>query len=169
VTNYQGDCLVGRETEKISLRFDPSDVIHILAYTLETANSPARFLGVLRARDRKEDKLSLQSLKLEQRLIRERGSKIDQSSIFIDALDRNELAERKVRGKRKQQRRKEHERTGRSEGLGNVVEFKRQESKERAKDTPAVASAQKPVKRLKPKQSAKVAAVNWQQQLDENW
>ncbi|RZM79153.1 Mu transposase C-terminal domain-containing protein [Leptolyngbya iicbica] len=166
---FQGDCLVGRETEKISLRFDPSDIIHILAYTLETANSPAKFLGVLRACDRKEQKLSLQSLKLEQRLIRERGSEIDQTSIFLDALERNELAERKVRGKRKQQRRKEHERTGRSEGLGNVVEFKRQENEEQAKDVPAVAATQKPVKRLKPKRSAKVAAVNWQQQLDESW
>jgi len=166
---YQGDCLVGRETEKISLRFDPSNIIHILSYTEETKDSPAKFLGVLRARDRKEEKLSLKSLKLEQQLTRERGSEIDQSSIFLDTLERNDLAEHKVRGKRKQQRRKEHERTGRSEGLGNVVEFKRQESEEKATDILAVAPAQKSVKRFKPKRSAKVAAVNWQQQLDEDW
>jgi putative transposase len=166
---YQGDCLLGRETEKISFRYDPGNIIHILAYTVEETDKPSKFLGVLKARDRKEEKLSLHSLKLEQKLIRARGKKLDQSSIYNDALKRNERAERELHGLRKQQRRKEHERTGRSEGLGNVIDFKRQENEAKESQALQITPQPKPLKRLKPKQKAKVAAKNWQQKLSGNW
>ena len=166
---YQGDCLLGWETEKVSLRYDPNNIIHILAYTVEETDKSSRFLGVLKARDRKEEKLSIQSLKLEQKIVRERGKELDQSSIYKDVLERNERAERKLHGKRKQQRRKEHEGTGRSEGLGNVVDFKRQESEAKGTKTSQIGPIQKLVKCLKPKRKATVAAENWQQKLSENW
>ena len=136
---------------------------------MEETDKSSRFLGVLKARDRKEEKLSIQSLKLEQKIVRERGKELDQSSIYKDVLERNERAERKLHGKRKQQRRKEHEGTGRSEGLGNVVDFKRQESEAKGTKTSQIGPIQKLVKCLKPKRKATVAAENWQQKLSENW
>jgi hypothetical protein len=84
-------------------------------------------------------------------------------------LDRNEFVESKLKDKRKQKREKEHERAGCSEGLSNVIEFKRQEEDQKNTTTPQVPAAPPPAKRLRPKGSARVAAVNWNQHLDENW
>jgi putative transposase len=68
---YQGDCLSGHT--KVSLRYDPGNIVHILAYTEEKDDASSKFLGVLKARDRKEEMLSLKSLEFEQRLNRETG------------------------------------------------------------------------------------------------
>lgn len=160
---YFGDCLLGLGGERINLRYDPSNIIHILAYTEEEVDAPSKFLGVLKNRDRKEEKLSLHSLKLERKKILKSGKEIDRSSIFMDALDRNELSEKKSRENRKQKRHKEHERAGCSDGLTNLLEFKSQEVKDDSK------AAYKPTKRLVPKQPAKVFAENWNKQLDDEW
>lgn len=164
---YQGDCLL--DQEKVSLRYDPGNIIHILAYTEEKGDTPSKFLGVLKARDRKEEKLSLKSLRFKRNLDLEKGDSYDMSSVFDDVLDCNEFVENKLKEKRKQKREKEHERAGCSDGLSNVIEFKRQEAEEKNTVKPQVQAEQPPVKRLRPKRSAKVAVANWNQHLDENW
>ncbi|PSN15846.1 integrase [filamentous cyanobacterium CCT1] len=166
---YQGDCLLGRETEKISLRYDPSNIVQILAYTEEKAGIASKYIGVLKMRDRKEEKLSLKTLRFWHQLIRKAGKAIDQSSILRDVLDRNEFAENKVREGRKQRRNKEHDRAGCSEGLSNVIDMKRQESKQAGVNANSTPVAQEPEKRLKPKRSAIVAVTNWVQHLTDNW
>jgi putative transposase len=164
---YQGDCLFGHK--KVSLRYDPGNIIYILAYTEEKDDTPTKFLGVLKIREREEEKLSLKTLELEQQLKKEKGRSYDMSSVFDDVLDCNEFVENKLKEKRKQKREKEHERAGCSDGLSNVIEFKRQETEEKDTAKPQVQAEQPPAKRLRPKRSAKVAAANWNQHLDENW
>jgi putative transposase len=165
---YEGDCLSGYK--KISLRYDPGNIMYILAYTEEKDDTPSKFLGVLKIRERKEEKLSLKSLELEQRLNHDKGRSYDMSSVFDDVLDRNEFVENKLKKEKRQQKRaKEHERAGCSDGLSNVIEFKRQEVEEKNMAKPQVQAEQPPAKRLQPKHSAKVAAANWNQHLDENW
>ncbi|WP_155523664.1 Mu transposase C-terminal domain-containing protein [Nodosilinea nodulosa] len=74
---YQGDCLLDPQIDRVSIRYDSSNIIYILAYTEEKVDTPSQFLGVLKIRDRKKDKLSLTNLRLEQRLIRERSKTIE--------------------------------------------------------------------------------------------
>ena len=66
---YKGECLRYCQSEYITLRYDPSNILRLMAYTKEDNGQPARYLGVIRARDKnsailihdgmEKDKLSL--------------------------------------------------------------------------------------------------------------
>jgi hypothetical protein len=153
----------------VELRYDPSNIIHILAYTVGDTESPSRCLGVLKSRDRREEKLSLKSLRFEQRIIREEEKARDKSSIHLDELERNEFVEKKIREKKKQIRRKEHEQTGRSEGLTNVISIDRKEEQKKESNLNQKGGGKRPSQKLEPKRTAEVVVSDWNQHSEEDW
>ncbi len=106
---------------KVTVRYDPSNIVRILVYTLEQDGQPSKYLGVIRSRDLTEDRLSLREWKEREKQIRKEGKAIDQTSILAQQRDLNNFADEKVkemnrkkRGKGKaktiQKRRDEHQR-----------------------------------------------------------
>lgn len=59
---FQGDCLLDSQIDKVILRYDPSNITQIFAYTEEKIGAPSRFLGVLKILNMGEEKLSLATL-----------------------------------------------------------------------------------------------------------
>lgn len=170
---YKGECLLSYVTKNVVVRYDPSNIIHLLIYTCEGNGQPGKFVGVVKARDLKEEHLALKELKERKRRLREGVKALDTTSILEERLALNEFSEKKVKQTRKQRRQKEHDRTGCSSGLSNVVEFKRQE--EAAAKTTSTGESVPIVdpnlgrKRFKPSGAAKVAVSNWNEHLQDNW
>ncbi|MEM6518603.1 MAG: transposase [Cyanobacteria bacterium P01_D01_bin.71] len=119
--------LLHLESEKITLRYTPDNIIYILAYAKEADNQPSRFLGVLRARDIEEEHLSLKEWKTRKALINEEYGNLDQSSILQYQRDLhrrgNELTKesRKRRQSRKERKRQEQDRITRAAEQSNVI------------------------------------------------
>ena len=108
-------------TGKVTVRYDPSNIIKLLVYTPEHDGQPSKYLGVIRSRDLSESRLSLREWKEREKQIRKEGKAIDQTSILAQQRDLNNFANEKVtdmnrksRGKGKkttvQKRRDEHQR-----------------------------------------------------------
>lgn len=106
---------------KVTVRYDPSNIIKILVYTLEQDGQPSKYLGIIRSRDLSESRLSLREWKEREKQMRKEGKAIDQTSILAQQRDLNNFADEKVkemnrkkRGKGKaktiQKRRDEHQR-----------------------------------------------------------
>ena len=106
---------------KVTIRYDPSNIVKVLVYTLEQDGQPSRYLGVIRSRDLKESRLSLREWKEREKQIRKEGKAIDQTSILAQQRDLGKFADEKVketnrkkRGKGKkttnQNRKDEHQR-----------------------------------------------------------
>lgn len=49
---YKGECLRYCQSEYITLRYDPSNILRLMAYTKEDNGQPAQYLGIIQARDR---------------------------------------------------------------------------------------------------------------------
>lgn len=169
---YKGECLLSYVTKNVVVRYDPSNIVHLLIYTCEENGQPGKFIGVVKARDLKEERLSLKELKERKCRLREGVKALDTTSILEERLALNQFSEEKVKQTRKQRRQKEHDRTGRSSGLSNIVEFKRQEAA--AQNSPTGESTP-PIdpnlgrKRFKPSGAAKIAVSDWNEHLQDNW
>jgi putative transposase len=170
---YKGECLLDYVTKNVAVRYDPANIIHLLIYSCAESGQPGKFLGVVKARDLKEERLSLKELKERKRRLREATKALDTTSILEERLALNQFSEEKVRETRQQRRQKEHDRTGRSSGLSNVIDFKRQEA-----STAQNGSTGEPTppidpnlgrKRFKPSGTAKIAVSNWNEHLQDNW
>jgi putative transposase len=160
-------------TEKVVVRYDPSNIIHLLIYTYEENGQPGKFLGVVKARDLEEERLSFKELKEKQRRLRETVKALDNTSIHEERLALNQFSEEKVKQNRKQRRQKEHERTGRSSDLSNLIKFKQREEEaaKAASDGDSAPSIDPNLgrKRFKPSGAAKIAVSNWNEHLQDNW
>jgi putative transposase len=106
---------------KVTIRYDPSNIVKILAYTLEQNGQPSKYLGVLPCRDLSESRLSLRQWKEREKQKRKEGKAIDQTSILAQQRDLYNFGNEKVkemnqkkRGKGKaktlQNRKDEHQR-----------------------------------------------------------
>lgn len=117
--------------------------------------------------------MSLKELKERQRRVREGVKALNTNPIQEEILALNQFSEKKVKQTRKQRRQKEHDRTGRSAGLSNVVEFKRQEASDTQTvstgDSVPTAAPNSERKRFKPSGAAKIAVSNWNEHLQDNW
>ena len=51
---YQGECLRYCQSEYITLRYDPSNILRLMAYTKEENGQSAKYLGIIQARERTE-------------------------------------------------------------------------------------------------------------------
>jgi putative transposase len=106
---------------KVTIRYDPSNIVRVMVYTLEQDGQPSKYLGIIRSRDLSESRLSLREWKEREKQIRKEGKAIDQTSILAQQRDLNKFADEKVkemkrnkRGKGKkttnQNRKDEHQR-----------------------------------------------------------
>ena len=48
---------------KVTVRYDPSNIVKLLVYTLEQDGQPSKYLGIIRSRDLSESRLSLREWK----------------------------------------------------------------------------------------------------------
>jgi putative transposase len=117
---YRDERLCQYVGQGITIRYDPSNIIHILIYAGTEEY-------VVRARDLKEERLSLRELKQRKRGINKARRERDQSATDDERLSLFGSGQKKASETRKKRREKEHDRTGRSSTLANVVEFKRKE------------------------------------------
>ncbi|HEY9601546.1 MAG TPA: Mu transposase C-terminal domain-containing protein [Allocoleopsis sp.] len=120
---YRGDCLVEHQGELVTLRYDPRNIITLLAYRPEKEGQPAHYLGVLKARDLEQERLSLDELERMNRKIRQEGEAIDSSSILSEIMDRDSFVKQKLKGK-KARRRAEQARKERTSQPSKVIELR---------------------------------------------
>jgi putative transposase len=83
--------------DKVTIRYDPSNIVKVLVYTLEQDGQPSKYLGVIRSRDLSESRLSLREWKEREKQIRKEGKAIDQTSILAQQRDLNNFANEKVK------------------------------------------------------------------------
>jgi putative transposase len=96
---------------KVTIRYDPSNIVRAMVYTLEQDGQPSKYLGVIRARDLSESRLSLREWKEREKQIRTEGKAIDQTSILAQQRDLNKFAVEKVKEMRRKKRGKGKEKT----------------------------------------------------------
>jgi putative transposase len=112
---------------KVTIRYDPSNIVKLLVYTLEQDDQPSKYLGVIRARDLSESRLSLRESKERGKQTRKEGKAIDQTSILAQQLDLNNFSNEKV---------KELNRKSRSKGKKTTVQKRRDEHQRLVEQTP---------------------------------
>lgn len=109
--------------KKVTIRYNPTNIVYILVYTLEENDQPSEFLGTLRARDLEEERLSLKEWKDRKKKMRDEGKEIDQSSILAQQRDLYTSSIEQVKTL-KQRRKKENTRIIRnSDHADKVVEL----------------------------------------------
>jgi len=109
--------------KRVTIRYNPTNIVYVLVYTLEENDQPSEFLGTLRARDLEEERLSLKEWKDRKKKMRDEGKEIDQSSILSQQRDLYTSSMEKVKTL-KQRRKKENNRiTRNSDHADKVVEL----------------------------------------------
>ena len=88
---------------KITIRYDPSNIINLLVYTLEKDGKPSQYLGIVPSRDLDEP-LSLREWKARRRKIRAEGKEIEQTSILAQQRDLVKFSNEKVNEMNRQKR-----------------------------------------------------------------
>ena len=164
---YKGECLRYCQSEYITLRYDPSNILRLMAYTKEENGQPAKYLGIIQARDRTEP-FSIWEQKARNKRINDESKLIDKTSIYSERLDRQQAVENKKKQSKADNRKKEQKRIDRDRTGLNIVEFK---APVRDVNQAEIASKKKllPIKPVtlksrlnKPKvKPAKVKASNW--------
>ena len=171
---YKGECLRYCQSEYITVRYDPSNILRLMAYTKEEQGQPAKYLGIIQARDRTEA-FSISKQKAKNQRINRESKQLDRISIYSERLDRHQTVESKKKQSKADKRKKEQERRESDcKGL-NILEFK---TPVRDDEQTGVANKKKllPVKQItlkarlnKPKAKlAKVKASNWDRYVNNN-
>ena len=177
---YQGDYLVDYEGDEVSLRYDERNILVLLAYERPKCNRPGKLIGEVRARDAKEEQLSLEELKWLKRKLRERGKEVDNNSIWAERLGLYEFIDEKRKSKRQRRRKAQHHRNQKT-NQSKVVELfpqnaapesqpEVQESAPPTTDQPqpdVVQSIETPASSQPI--ASHVVAYDWNQLLEDNW
>lgn len=171
---YKGECLRSCQSKYITLRYDPRNILRLMAYTKEENGQPAKYLGIIQARDRIEP-FSIWEQKARNKRINDKSKLLDKTSIYSERLDRHQAVEHKRKQSKDANRKKEQKRIDNNRIGLNLVEFKAptQDHCQRAISSPKKLLPLKPVSlksRLnKPKvKPAKVTASNWDQFINKN-
>ncbi|MGK7893835.1 MAG: Mu transposase C-terminal domain-containing protein, partial [Xenococcus sp. (in: cyanobacteria)] len=171
---YQGECLRYCQSKYITLRYDPSNILRLMAYTKEENGQPAKYLGIIQARDRTEP-FSIWEQKTRNKRINDESKLIDKSSIYSERLDRQQAVENKKKQSKADNRKKEQKRIDLDRTGLNIVEFKAPV----LDDNQAEISSQKKLLLIKPVtlksrhnkpkvKPAKVKASNWDRFMNHN-
>ena len=171
---YQGECLRSCQSENITLRYDPSNILRLMAYTQEENGQPAKYLGIIQARDRTEP-FSIWEQKAKNQRVIDQSKQIDKTSIYSERLDRQQAVEHKRKQSKDTNRQKEQKRIDKNSTGLNIVEFKAPalDNTHNAISSQKKLLSMKPVtlkSRLnKPKvKPAKVTASNWDRFVNKN-
>ncbi|ABA22066.1 Integrase, catalytic region (plasmid) [Trichormus variabilis ATCC 29413] len=174
---YSATWLQKFEGQQVTLRYNPSNIVTLLVYSVEKNNQASVFLGTVKARDLDEERLSLKEWKAIKQKVRSCGKTIDQSSILSERLALNEFAQEKIRTL-KQRRASEQKRINRKSVQSKVIELFPEENEttvvlEKETDAPEL-SQQSAINLVsEPKQqcakSSQSIAYDWNQIIEENW
>lgn len=171
---YKGECLRYCQSRYITLRYDPSNILRLMAYTKEENGQSAKYLGIIRARDRTEP-FSIWEQQARNKRISRESKQLDRTSIYSERLDRQQVIENKKKQSKADNRKQEQKRIERDRTGLNIVEFKTP-----VKDDNQTAIAKqkkllimKPVtlkgRQNKPKvKPAKAKASNWDKFVNQN-
>ncbi len=171
---YQGECLKYCQSKIITLRYDPSNILRLMAYSKEENGQPAKYLGIIQARDRTEP-FSIWEQKTRNKRINDESKLIDKTSIYSERLDRQQVVENKKKQSKADNRKKEQKRIDRNRTGINIVEFKApaQDDKKAESTNTKKLLLMKPVA-LKSRQNepkvkpAKVKTSNWNRFMGRN-
>ncbi len=120
---YKGECFRYCQSKYITLRYDPSNILRLMAYTKEKNGQPAKYLGIIQARDRTEP-FSIWEQKARNKRINDESKLIDKTSIYSERLDRQQAVENKKKQSKADNRKKEQKRIELDRIGINIVEFK---------------------------------------------
>ncbi|XGW00046.1 MAG: DDE-type integrase/transposase/recombinase [Leptolyngbya sp. BL-A-14] len=133
--------------EKVTLRYNPSNIVYILVYTKEKHSQPSKYLGTIRAKHseerdlyRDEERLSLKEWKDRKEKRRKEGKAVDQSSIYAEQRDLTQFSNEQVAAHRKRKRTAkevkgdEQARITRGSHHSNVVELPIPNASRKSKD-----------------------------------
>ena len=171
---YKGECLRYCQCEYIALRYDPSNILRLMAYTKEEQGQPAKYLGIIQARD-KTEAFSIWEQKAQNKRINSESKQLDRTSIYSERLDRQQAMENKKKRSKAENRQKEQKRINRDRTGLNIVEFKAPVGKDRQAATtnkpklllmkPVALKSRQNKSKVKP---AKVKASNWDRFTNHN-
>ncbi|GAB4371139.1 MAG: hypothetical protein Kow00121_12410 [Elainellaceae cyanobacterium] len=126
---------------KVTLRYNPSNIVYILVYTKEKNGQPSRYLGTIRIKHsqerdlyRGEERLSLKEWEDRKSKRREEAKTVDQSSVLAEQRDLTQFSNEQVAARRKRKRTTrevksdEQARITRNSNHSNVVELPVQSS-----------------------------------------
>ncbi len=171
---YKGECLRYCQSEYITLRYDPSNILRLMAYTKEENGQPAKYLGIIQARDRTEP-FSIWEQKVRNKRIKRENKQLDHTSIYSERLDRHQKVENKKKQSKAENRKKEQKRIDRDRTGINIVEFKApvRDDNQTAIVNEKKLLVMKPVtlksRQNKPKvKPAKAKASNWDRFINHN-
>ena len=177
---YKGQCLRGWEGQFVVLRYDPRNIIKLIAYTKEQKRKPSQYLGVVQARD-ETNPLSLWELKRRNKKLRNEGKKLDNSSILSERWERKDFVKDKLKKKNGRRQAEDKRIEQNRQGL-NILELKpktasqdsdsqeHQKKKAHKKKAPPlkpITLKSQPTK-VKAK-SARLVIENWDEFLEDNW
>ena len=103
--------------KEISIRYDPRNIITMLAYTLSLNGEPSEFIGVVRARNFDREQMSLDELEWVCQELRQQKKEVDNNTIYVKCYRQlNSIEEKrsKKRRSRKQEQQKRDEITNQS-------------------------------------------------------
>ena len=145
---YDKDADFLRDYEgKVSLRYNPSNIVYILVYTQEKNGQPAKYLGTVRAKHSQErdlycdeERLSFHEWAERKKKRREEGKLVEHLSILAEQRDLTQFsndtvaAHRKRKRTTKQVKSEEQARITRKSSASKVVEFPVQNSVQKVKN-----------------------------------
>ena len=120
---YKGECLRYCQSEYITLRYDPSNILRLMAYIKKDNGQPAKYLGIIQARDRTKP-FSIWEQKARNKRITHESKQLDRTSIYSERLDRQQVIENKKKQSKADNRKQEQKRIDRDRTVLNIVEFK---------------------------------------------
>ena len=171
---YKGECLRYCQSEYIALRYDPSNILRLMAYTKEERGQPAKYLGIIQARD-KTEAFSIWEQKAKNKRINRESKQLDRTSIYSERLDRHQAVENKKKQNKADNRQKEQKRIDRDRTGLNIVEFKAPVRNDRLAATtnkpklllmkPVALKSRQNKPKVKP---AKIKASNWDRFTNHN-
>lgn len=169
---------------KVTLLYNPTNIVYILVYSLEENGQPAKYLGMIRARDLQEERLSLREWEARKKKMQDEGKAIDQSSIL--AQQRDLYNDSMEQAKTMRQRRKQESKrlTKASPHSNKVVELhpkvasgnesKQKQPKSKNAESEVEAAVSEPLESLQeqPKIQVKPALYvvsNWNDFIEDRW
>ena len=164
---YKGECLRYCRSEYITLRYDTSNILRLMAYTKEEDGQPAKYLGIIQARDRTEA-FSIWEQKAKNKKINRESKQLDRTSIYSERLDRHQAIENKKKQSKADKRKKEQERIDLNRTGLNIVEFKAPVKDDNQTTTNSVKKLL-PIKQLTFKKRTNKRKVKPARILDSNW
>ncbi len=107
---YQGDCLTDFIGKEISLRYDPRNIVTLLAYTAAKKGETSAFIGIIKARYFEQEQMTFDELKWIVQKLRKQSKDTDNISILNERYNHLNFLAQKRHEKRKRRKTAQHKR-----------------------------------------------------------